>query len=42
MSTLISDSTSLQARLRMVESYLLAQLLPWVRGRGGYLLVLGR
>jgi len=27
--------------LRMVFSYLLAQLLPWVRGRNGWLLVLG-
>ncbi|CAN0027958.1 unnamed protein product, partial [Choristocarpus tenellus] len=25
----------------MVISYLLAQLLPWVRGQEGYLLVLG-
>lgn len=32
---------NIQARLRMVLSYLLAQLLPWVRGRGGGLLVLG-
>lgn len=30
-----------QARLRMVMAFLLAQLLPWVRGRGGFLLVLG-
>ena len=30
-----------QARMRMVFSYLLAQLLPWVRQRPGYLLVLG-
>lgn len=32
---------NIQARLRMVMAYLLAQLLPWVRGRGGFLLVLG-
>lgn len=32
---------NIQARLRMVWSYLLAQLLPWVRGRKGFLLVLG-
>ena len=33
---------NLQARMRMVLAYLLAQLLPWVRGRGGgFLLVLG-
>ena len=32
---------NIQARLRMVLSYLLAQLLPWVRGRDGFLLVLG-
>ncbi|GAB5360407.1 hypothetical protein AAMO2058_000625300 [Amorphochlora amoebiformis] len=32
---------NIQARLRMVLSYLLAQLLPWVRGREGFLLVLG-
>jgi len=32
---------NIQARLRMVLSYLLAQLLPWVRGRRGTLLVLG-
>ena len=33
---------NLQARLRMVLAYLLAQLLPWVRGTsGGFLLVLG-
>jgi NAD+ synthase (glutamine-hydrolysing) len=31
----------LQARLRMVMAFLLAQLLPWVRGRSGFLLVLG-
>lgn len=32
---------NVQARLRMVMAYLCAQLLPWVRGRTGYLLVLG-
>jgi NAD+ synthase (glutamine-hydrolysing) len=32
---------NIQARLRMVFSYLLAQLLPWVRGKRGTLLVLG-
>jgi len=32
---------NIQARLRMVISYLLAQLLPWVRGQKGFLLVLG-
>lgn len=32
---------NIQARLRMVMAYLLAQLLPWVRGRSGFLLVLG-
>lgn len=33
---------NIQARLRMVTAYLLAQLLPWVRGQGsGFLLVLG-
>jgi NAD+ synthase (glutamine-hydrolysing) len=32
---------NIQARLRMVSSYLLAQLLPWVRGQKGWLLVLG-
>lgn len=31
---------NVQARLRMVLSYLLAQLIPWARGRGGNLLVL--
>lgn len=30
-----------KARLRMVLSYLFAQLLPWVRGKSGGLLVLG-
>lgn len=32
---------NIQARLRMVFGYMLAQLLPWVRGRSGFLLVLG-
>lgn len=32
---------NIQARLRMVMAYLYAQLLPWVRGRNGFLLVLG-
>lgn len=32
---------NIQARIRMVFSYMLAQLLPWVRGRSGFLLVLG-
>ena len=33
---------NIQARLRMVVAYMLAQLLPWLRGgRGGWLLVLG-
>jgi NAD+ synthase (glutamine-hydrolysing) len=32
---------NVQARLRMLLSYMLAQLLPWVRGRQGSLLVLG-
>jgi NAD+ synthase (glutamine-hydrolysing) len=32
---------NIQARLRMVMAYVLAQLLPWVRGRRGFLLVLG-
>lgn len=32
---------NIQARLRMVTAYLFAQLLPWTRGRGGFLLVLG-
>jgi NAD+ synthase (glutamine-hydrolysing) len=31
---------NIQARLRMVFGYMLAQLLPWVRGRQGFLLVL--
>jgi NAD+ synthase (glutamine-hydrolysing) len=32
---------NIQARIRMVIAYLLAQLLPWVRGKSGFLLVLG-
>ncbi|KAG8830868.1 glutamine-dependent NAD(+) synthetase [Serendipita sp. 400] len=32
---------NIQARLRMVLAYMFAQLLPWVRGRAGGLLVLG-
>ena len=32
---------NIQARLRMVLSYLFAQMMPWVRNRGGTLLVLG-
>lgn len=32
---------NIQARLRMVLSYLCAQLFPWVRGNRGFLLVLG-
>jgi len=32
---------NIQARVRMVLAYLCAQLLPWVRGRKGFLLVLG-
>ncbi|KAG4305585.1 hypothetical protein PORY_001141 [Pneumocystis oryctolagi] len=32
---------NLQARLRMVLSYFLSQLLPWTRGKSGTLLVLG-
>ncbi|TFK39983.1 hypothetical protein BDQ12DRAFT_698028 [Crucibulum laeve] len=32
---------NIQARLRMVLSYMFAQLLPWVRGLNGGLLVLG-
>lgn len=31
---------NIQARIRMVLSYLCAQLFPWVRGRNGFLLVL--
>ncbi|KAH9479450.1 glutamine-dependent NAD(+) synthetase [Psilocybe cubensis] len=32
---------NIQARLRMVLAYMFAQLLPWVRGKNGGLLVLG-
>src|SRR5690606_8398851 len=32
---------NIQARLRMVFAYFIAQLLPWIRGKKGYLLVLG-
>jgi NAD+ synthase (glutamine-hydrolysing) len=32
---------NIQALLRTVTAYLVAQLLPWVRGRSGFLLVLG-
>lgn len=32
---------NIQARLRMVLAYMLAQLLPWTKGRQGTLLVLG-
>jgi NAD+ synthase (glutamine-hydrolysing) len=32
---------NIQARLRMVLAYMFAQLLPWVRGKSGALLVLG-
>lgn len=32
---------NLQARLRMVMSYMFAQLLPWTRSKPGFLLVLG-
>lgn len=32
---------NIQARLRMVSAYLMAQLLLWSRGRSGWLLVLG-
>jgi len=32
---------NVQARVRMVYSYMLARLLPWIRGREGALLVLG-
>jgi len=43
IQVLVSHSGRLtdQARLRMVIAYLFAQLLPWVRGRAGGLLVLG-
>jgi len=32
---------NIQARTRMLLAYLCAQLLPWVRGHSGFLLVLG-
>lgn len=32
---------NIQARLRMVLAFFLAQLMPWVRQRQGFLLVLG-
>ena len=32
---------NIQARLRMVLAFLLAQLTPWTRGRASFLLVLG-
>jgi len=32
---------NIQARTRMITAFLFAQLLPWVRGRSGFLLVLG-
>ena len=32
---------NIQARIRMTLAYLMAQLLPWVQGKGGALLVLG-
>jgi NAD+ synthase (glutamine-hydrolysing) len=32
---------NIQARMRMLLAYMFAQLLPWVRGRIGGLLVLG-
>jgi len=32
---------NIQARIRMVIAFLLAQLMPWVRGKSGFLLVLG-
>jgi NAD+ synthase (glutamine-hydrolysing) len=32
---------NIQARIRMVIAFLFAQLMPWVRGRAGFLLVLG-
>src|SRR5688572_14457938 len=35
------DASHPQARLRMVLSYMFAQLLPFVRGKSGGLLVLG-
>lgn len=38
---MLTTMMHLQARLRMVLAYLFAQLLPWVRGKIGGLLVLG-
>jgi NAD+ synthase (glutamine-hydrolysing) len=32
---------NIQARIRMVMAYMCAQLFPWLRGRKGFLLVLG-
>ena len=32
---------NIQARIRMVTAYFFAQLLPWIRGKSGFLLVLG-
>lgn len=32
---------NIQARLRMVLAFFLAQLMPWVRGKQGFQLVLG-
>jgi len=32
---------NIQARIRMVFAYLCAQLYPWLRGKRGFLLVLG-
>jgi NAD+ synthase (glutamine-hydrolysing) len=32
---------NIQARIRMVLTFVLAQLMPWVRGKNGFLLVLG-
>ena len=32
---------NIQARIRMVTAYFFSQLLPWIRGRSGFLLVLG-
>ena len=32
---------NIQARSRMVLAYLMAQLLPWMRSKKGFLLVLG-
>jgi len=39
--THMRTNTRTQARLRMVVAFLLAQLVPWVRSRQGFLLVLG-